>query len=387
MQQSAMNQITMPIQTQLAAWLMRRTGPTAVRRVVTLAAAIGTEIGNVRKENQDRAVIARGRDQFGREFAVAVVADGIGGMREGAACAALAIATFISTLNHQSQTGSKESLDWLRIGATAANEAVFTKFRGDGGSTLVAVLIRPERPTCWLSIGDSRVYLSKGKELRQISIDDTIAGQLGKSSNIEFEQSKILQFIGMGADLEPHIATLDDDPFDSIVLTSDGVHFLAHTSSWLGHIVGNASDPGICVKRLVDLAKWCGGPDNATVAMITKMADQDSDRAPEYKCLEVWDAFGEIQIVVNETIRETEELGLRKRDASTIQKQLSKVSLMVEERLNRNDQMQSVIRKTPRGKPSRKVKTSAQQVKINKTDTSDSDVPQLQMDFPIKANK
>ena len=312
-----MHPIIQPIQNQLTAWLLRRTAPTGVRRVASLAAAVASEIGNVRDENQDRVAIARGRDKQGRDYAVVAVADGIGGMRDGSTCAAMALGTFLASVYQHGQSGSGSSEDCIRYAVNAANRAVFTSFRGDGGSTLVALLVRPGEPACWLSVGDSRVYRSTGKDLTQVSVDDTIAGQLGKSPEAAFEQSKLLQFIGMGDGLEPHIAEFDGEPVDAVVLTTDGVHYLAHTPGWLGQIVGNAPDPGMCVKRLVDLAKWCGGTDNATVAMITLPVDWEPEDRPPYPCFEVWDAFGELQIIASETTRETSSMEPHHRTPAT----------------------------------------------------------------------
>lgn len=294
-----MNQEKLHIQTQLTNWLLRRTAQSGVRRVAPLAAAIASEIGSVRKDNQDRAVVARGRDRQGHDYAVVAVADGIGGMRDGAVCASIAIGALVAALHQRARHGEIEGDRWIREAMFAADDAVFSRYRGDGGSTLVALVIRPGFSVHWLSVGDSRVYSYSGKSLIQTSVDDTIAGQLGKNIEGAFEQSKLLQFVGMGSDLEPHICEFSHEGLETVVLTTDGVHYLASAPNWLGQIVSNAPDIGACVKRFVELAKWCGGPDNATVAMISLSENWDSDDKPIYPCLEVWDAFGELQIILD----------------------------------------------------------------------------------------
>ncbi|MBK8162011.1 MAG: protein phosphatase 2C domain-containing protein [Gammaproteobacteria bacterium] len=158
-----MNPLNSAIQTQLTAWLLRRTAVAGA----FLSAAIATDVGSVRGDNQDRGVIARGRDSLGHEYAVAAVADGIGGMRDGAACAAISLGTFLDNLRQHAESGTVNAEDWIRRAANAANQAVFTKYRGDGGSTLVAVLVRSGFPACWLSVGDSRVYISSEKFLNK----------------------------------------------------------------------------------------------------------------------------------------------------------------------------------------------------------------------------
>lgn len=380
-----MNHWNTPLENQLTAWLLRRTAPTGVRRVAPVAAAVASEIGNVRGENQDRAAIAQGWDRQGKKFAVAVVADGIGGMRDGATCAALALGTFIAVLYQSAQSGSDHSEEWIHRAVTAANQAVFSKFRGEGGSTLVAVLTRSDRPAFWLSVGDSRVYRSVGNKLTQISVDDTIAGQLGKNAKENIEQSKLLQFIGMGKDLEPHIDKLDGEPADAVILTTDGVHYLAPAPGWLGHIVGNSPDPGTCVKRLVDLAKWCGGPDNATVAMMSTMASRDFESEPSYECLEVWDAFGELQVIAEKISGEPSK---SKRQPPPVHapEDSAKASIAATPVVEPSTDVHQSTSTAKARSDKNTSKTKSATVKKGKTKTAATKVPQLLMNFPNKTN-
>jgi hypothetical protein len=165
---------------------------------------------------------------------------------------------------------------------------------------MVAVVLRPNRDAFWMSVGDSRVYEVSNKELHQASIDDTIAGQLGKNTNVAAEQSKLLQFIGMGDDLEVHVSQINTEYVQTIILTTDGIHYVAPTPKLLEAIFINAADPGVCAKRFLDLAKWCGGPDNATVAILSLNEVLDLNPKMPYDFIEVWDGFGEIQIHLND---------------------------------------------------------------------------------------
>lgn len=293
-----MNSGSKIIQHLVAKWLLRKTAPSGVRRVASLAAAVGSDVGIVRQENQDRAAILRGFDDMGQEFAVLAVADGIGSMREGAACAALTIGSFFDAIYEcaLSAAGSS-SAEWLNMAAHCANNAVLSSFRATGGSTLVAVVLRKEMNPCWLSIGDSRVYALRERDAVQLSTDDTIAGQLGKGLEAGREQSKLLQFVGMDGELDPHVEELRETLPSSILLTTDGVHFLSRSSTWFTQVIQNAGDPGTCAKRLIDLARWCGGPDNASIVGVALPCFAEPEM-PAFRCLEIWDAFGELQLPV-----------------------------------------------------------------------------------------
>lgn len=357
---------------------MRRTPSTGVRRVIHLAAAVASETGNVRTENQDRAVLVRGRDSKGNEYTLAVVSDGIGGMHDGAGCAATAIGAFVSMIEWQSKKHDTDISTWLYNSSLSANDAVYDKYSGKGGATLVAVLLHPNHPIYWLSVGDSRIYSSSGISLKQISVDDTIAGQLGKNEELYPEQSKLLQFIGMGSDLEPHTSIIDDNNVNSVVLTTDGVHYLAPSPNWLGKIIGNSLDSGSCVKKLVDLAMWCGGQDNATVVMLSLQPQSESSfkiLSMLYSCIEVWDPFGEIQIISN--------IHSNAGELSNNEGYIPKPELP-KEQSSENDNNAVKAAAKGRKRTSKKSKDKAPPKQNDIDSVQSEDIPQLHIEFPSK---
>jgi PPM family protein phosphatase len=271
---------------------MRRTAPSAVRRVAPLNAAIATDVGTVREENQDRVAVMRGSDRNGTTFVLAVLADGIGGMKRGAECASITLGTFIDSV----VTGAQQShapRDWLLSALVQANRAVYARHAGDGGSTLAAILMAKGNPPLWLSIGDSRVFHATDAKLIQLSRDDTLEGQLGKP--IEGgRRSELLQFVGIGENLEPHIEASPSIQIGTMLLTSDGVHFIEPT--YLAKVLQFAPDLGVCVRRLTDLAKMLGAPDNASVAALSLDAPKADPDAHLDSSFEVWDPFGELQV-------------------------------------------------------------------------------------------
>lgn len=290
-----------PIEAQLTYWLSRQTARMSVRRVGQLGAAVGSDIGTVRTENQDRAVVVQGWEANGGRFSVAVVADGIGGMRAGGMCASLAISGFIASIC-ESATSRDSSFDWLMNATMKANETVYKKYYGDGGSTLIAALIRQGKAPCWMSVGDSRVYLETEQKLLKLSTDDTIAGQLGRDAIENPEQGRLLQFVGMGSDLQPHVYEIESKVSDRLLLVTDGVHYLRRYSSCMDKVASNATDPGVCAKRLLELASWCGGHDNATVVIMPLCNEGDSLSAPCAGFIEVWDSFGDGQFFLGDSI-------------------------------------------------------------------------------------
>lgn len=358
---------------------MRRTAPSGVRRVSPIAAALATEIGEVRNENQDRIVCARGRDKLGRPFAIIALADGIGGMRQGAECAALTLGSLLSDVAEAAQSSINAS-KWLLRGIHQANKDVRAMIYGEGGSTLATVLLAGDGTCYWASVGDSRVYQINGSKLTQLSTDDTIAGQLGRGADVGIEQSKLIQFIGIGKPLEISVSELDISTSKTVFLTTDGVHYLDSTP-WFGQLIKHAPDPGICVRRMVELSKWCGGPDNASAAVVTLGGVLDEGLPRLDGCLEVWDPFGELQVIVETSLGSIlpTPVGAKDDMPVTFQPMVAKMSSTTG--IERDG-----IAPTPqkRSRPPRKSKAAtdkAQQVEKSKNKL---DVPQLLIEFPNK---
>lgn len=278
---------------RVQAWMLRDTNTSGIKRVTGINAAIATDVGTQRNQNQDRTVIVRGKDYHGDVYVLAMLCDGMGGMLDGEYCAATTIAAFLTSFFKLSQRAGMPN-DWLVASAELANKVVFEKYAGAGGSTLSAIFVKSGGKANWLNVGDSRIYKASN-DVTQISQDDTIAGQLGKSSTMSQRMSELLQYIGIGDDLEPHVSRMTVDEPASFLLTSDGVHFLP--SETLNSLIAKADDSGTCAKRLVEVAKWCGGHDNGSVAVIDvqslKAFDSLSILPGQY---DIWDPFGELQI-------------------------------------------------------------------------------------------
>lgn len=275
---------------------MRRTNNSAVRRVGELPIAVGTDIGKVRADNQDRIGVLRSQDDQGRPFIVGALCDGMGGMVAGGDCASLAISSFLVSCFFNR---NKASAERLLEAAIVANESVYSKYRAQGGATLSAFMIDSLGEFTGVNVGDSRIY-SIGKDINQLTVDDTIAGQLdGNKLGGNHGRNELLQFIGMGKDIQPHLIEFPSSTAEALILlTSDGIHFLAkEVMQSIGH---HANEPAIAVKRLIELSKWCGGSDNGSVVaakqLFVPVSQDASKNGSKTSSLEIWDAFGEIQL-------------------------------------------------------------------------------------------
>lgn len=282
------------IKLQVQDWLCRKIARVGVREVIGMPVAIGSDIGNVRQENQDKAVVLRAQVSANKFFIVGVLCDGMGGMSNGQDCASLAVASFISSCIRNRNRSVKER---LHQGAVSANIDVYQKYKGDGGATLSAFILDSDGNFEAINVGDSRIYAVRMGSLDQFSVDDTIAGQLNHQLSPSHLSNKLLQFIGIGEDLEPHLIDMPAvNELEKVLLTSDGVHYLDHGT--LRSISVQNVPPIELSKRLLHVAKWCGGHDNSTVIALSDFNSffNSSDNV-KTGTVQLWDAFGDVQFI------------------------------------------------------------------------------------------
>ncbi|WP_162918511.1 PP2C family protein-serine/threonine phosphatase [Taklimakanibacter deserti] len=277
-------------------WLAYWPEGRAFRVIPEIGIAFGTDKGPSRDNNQDRAVVIKVSGQT-RESSLlcAVVCDGMGGMRDGAACASIAIGAFVAEMARASEILDQISL--LEAALHSANESVHHFARGGGGTTLSALLVTPSGRGYWLNVGDSRVYglFKDGKdfELRKITTDDNMQEAFGGRG------TDLVQFVGIGAGIVPHTGQLDSRA-SSALITTDGIHSIE--PRLLSLVYENAPNFRSGTERLLAAANWVSGADNGTIVGLSLKDAQRSLRLSEdvgsSGMLELWKPAENGQVTV-----------------------------------------------------------------------------------------
>ena len=138
-----------------------------------------------RKEQQDAFGFSDLSDEaFVRHGGVlALVADGMGGLLEGAEASRLAIRAFLDS--YAKKTADEPIEDALDRSLREANNAVHAfaierNLAGNCGTTLVAVVAH-ESGVYWTHAGDSRLYMTDGQSLTPLTEDHIYANKLKKA--------------------------------------------------------------------------------------------------------------------------------------------------------------------------------------------------------------
>ncbi len=280
----------------LVKWLNRPTGAYGVTEARGLG-AIATTMGNVRSDNQDRAIIAKFRGGFALDgFIFFGLCDGIGGLRDGGVCASRGLAMFLAGIVRNRGIPLERR---MVASAHLANSEIFQDYQENGGATLSAVVMTSRGEMRGINIGDSRIYRRVGATLAAMTLDDNIGNQLqvlGKGDAAGSALGRQLtQYLGMGRGLEPKILPVANAE-GSLFLTTDGVYGLGEKI--LSEIAGSAPNLLEITRRITTVAKWCKGNDNGTIVAIAPDSASNAKQPAEgsLEIVEIWDSFGNFSV-------------------------------------------------------------------------------------------
>ena len=209
-----------------------------------------------------------------------VVCDGMGGAKSGNIASSLATEVFVEEVCRVWKQGlSQEQIDqMLRSAVKLANFTVydqaaqFPEFDGMG-TTLVAVFIRGRKATI-VNVGDSRCYGIDQEGITQITKDHSLAQLMVDRGEMTPETSKnfpgknlITRAIGTEPVIMCDIFHRDLRKGDFLLLCSDGLSNLLDDQEILFEVVHGVNKQQCC-KRLLNIAKNRGAPDNVTSVLI-----------------------------------------------------------------------------------------------------------------------
>ena len=235
-----------------------------------------TDPGNVRKQNQD----AFRMEKLDHGALLCVVCDGMGGAKSGNIASSLAAEVFVEEVRRVwKPLMDQEKIDqMLRSAAKLANFTVydqaaqFAEFDGMG-TTLVAVFIKNRKAT-FINVGDSRAYGINQEGITQITKDHSLAQLMVDRGELTSETSKsfpgknyITRAIGTAPIILCDIFHRALRKGDFIHQCSDGLSNLMDAQEILFEVVHGVNKQQCC-KRLLNIAKNRGAPDNVTSVLI-----------------------------------------------------------------------------------------------------------------------
>jgi protein phosphatase len=230
--------------------------------MTTLISASRTDIGCERENNEDSIAVDRN---------LAAVADGMGGAPAGEVASAIAIALLQAAF-----TG--RSLDELTAGVRAANRAIWdrasTRAELQGmGSTICAVGLTADGNLSVVNVGDSRAYLFRDGELRQLTQDHTVTAELVRRGELDSRDAiahphrhVLTRVLGVGPSIDPDGAVHRPVDGDRVLVCSDGL-FNEVPDDQIASVMAHTNEIQSAADALVELALSVGARDNVAVVV------------------------------------------------------------------------------------------------------------------------
>ena len=222
-----------------------------------------THVGHVRERNEDAILL----DPAGQLW---VVADGMGGHGHGDIAADMVV-DGLADLADGDEPEVMLSEQISRIN-TDIHAMMIRRGRTIGATLVVAFLQDNVSYLAW--VGDSRIYLSRGGRLRQLSHDHSRVqemvdeGLLGpEEAATHPERNVITRAMGVEPTVAIDSATLPMLAGDRIMLCSDGLTTCVSDHA-IAQIMNAHSDPKETAAALMHAALDAGAPDNVSVIVI-----------------------------------------------------------------------------------------------------------------------
>jgi serine/threonine protein phosphatase PrpC len=252
-----------------------------------------TDVGCVREANEDSFYVElpqEGAPQGGTsqgaaprksagspgKYALLLVADGMGGQVAGKEASETAVEVVKALFAAKAKTGKplKDIKKFILDAFREANQAVFKKGEAQAanmGTTLTTAFI--DNQNAYIGhVGDSRAYLLREREIRQLTEDHSLAEDMvkkGKATREEVKKSPMRSMLTRSIGTKKEVAV--DEPIgieledgDCLVLCTDGLTNLVEDQEILS-VVHNTADLQKACNKLADMARKRGGHDNITI--------------------------------------------------------------------------------------------------------------------------
>jgi len=144
--------------------------------------------------------------------------------------------------------------------------------RGMGATVVTALLNGPVMSIA--HVGDSRIYLYRGGQLQQLTLDHSLVMEQVRRGLITREEAErsemqniIIRALGAEENVEVDVDEVFLMPGDQVVLCSDGLTRMVPDPG-IAEIIADAASSQEAADRLVDAANEQGGEDNISVIVV-----------------------------------------------------------------------------------------------------------------------
>lgn len=230
-----------------------------------ILSAFRTDVGKVRANNQDAPIVSEKLRLYG-------VADGMGGHKGGEVASTSARDDLLRELE-----GKTPSVAALSGAIEEVNRQIYHQQEHDdaltGMGTTLSVLWMSDNFVYIGHVGDSRVYLLRDGEFKQMTLDHSLVEQLVREGVLTEEEAQnhpmrniITRAIGTDESVEVDVVVEERRKGDLWLACSDGLHGLVDDRQMRGALRQYAPEKAADV--LLKAALDAGGRDNVTLVIV-----------------------------------------------------------------------------------------------------------------------
>lgn len=227
--------------------------------------AYRTDVGKVRANNQDAPIVSEKLHLYG-------VADGMGGHKGGEVASASARDGLIRELE-----GKTPSVSTISAAIEAVNRQIYHQQEHDealtGMGTTLSVLWMSDNFVYIGHVGDSRVYLLRDGEFKQMTLDHSLVEQLVREGVLTEEEAQnhpmrniITRAVGTDEGVEVDVVVEERRKGDLWLACSDGLHGLVDDQKMRDTL--RQYPPERAADVLLKAALDAGGRDNVTLVIV-----------------------------------------------------------------------------------------------------------------------
>ena len=230
-----------------------------------ILSAFRTDVGKVRANNQDAPIVSEKLRLYG-------VADGMGGHKGGEVASTSARDDLLRELE-----GKTPSVAALSGAIEEVNRQIYHQQEHDdaltGMGTTLSVLCMSDNFVYIGHVGDSRVYLLRDGEFKQMTLDHSLVEQLVREGVLTEEEAQnhpmrniITRAIGTDESVEVDVVVEERRKGDLWLACSDGLHGLVDDRQMRDALRQYAPEKAADV--LLKAALDAGGRDNVTLVIV-----------------------------------------------------------------------------------------------------------------------
>ena len=238
-----------------------------------------SDVGPVRPRNEDYLGYVRpsSPEQVRSHGWLFVLADGVGGQRQGEVASRAAVEEVLAGFRRAPPMESHSTLLNRLVQSANARICETEALAGPAGSgmssTVVVCGLRFDRATI-AHVGDSRCYLIRNQKARAITHDHTVANEQFRLGLLSKDEAKsvptrhvLSRSLGSGLFVKVEIDEFQVLPDDVLLLCSDGLHGAVRDEEIQATILRN-KDLEATVRELINTANQQDGGDNVSVQLI-----------------------------------------------------------------------------------------------------------------------